>query len=526
MRRDADAEYRAKRYPQAIDDLSRAIAYGADDGLIWLRLAQALAGAQDDHLQASAYNAYVKSSDPVDRGTALFLIGGDFDRHDKQKEALAAFEAGLALTPSAVVAERVDQLRRLVAFRVTKVEIAAEADSPRACLRFNETIATGADISYGDFVHATPELAGIVTARGDTLCLDGLKHGETYEVELLAGFPAATGEKTLESWKGRIVVPDRKPAISFSGTGYVLPREGSAGLPVTTVNLDKVKVRLVRINERNLVPSIDADKLTMSFDPDSVDELINQSGSLVWQGEMSIAGERNRAVATAIPLGDILRDKGPGVYLAVVERADAKPGDDSQPATNWVLVSNLGLTTYTGSDGMAVAVRSLADAKPLAGVALRLYARNNGELASVTSDADGIGHIPGGLLHGKGGDEPFAVMAYGPARTGDFNFLEVGRAAFDLSDRGVSGSAAAGSGRRLSLYRSRHLPPGRGGPSDRAGARRQGRGDRRSAADLAAVAAGRGRGRSPPADRRQARRPSTRPTRWRAMRASAPGGSS
>ena len=446
LRRDADAEYRAKRYPQAIDDLSRAIAYGADDGLIWLRLAQALAGAQDDHLQASAYNAYVRSSDPVDRGTALFLIGGDFDRHDKQKEALAAFEAGLALTPSAVVAERVDQLRRLVAFRVTKVEIAAEADSPRACLRFNETIATGAGISYGDFVHATPELAGIVTARGDTLCLDGLKHGETYEVELLAGFPAATGEKTLESWKGRIVVPDRKPAISFSGAGYVLPREGSAGLPVTTVNLAKVKVRLVRINERNLVPSIDADKLTMTFDPDSVDELINQSGSLVWQGEMSIAGERNRAVATAIPLGDILRDKGPGVYLAVVERADAKPGDDSQPATNWVLVSNLGLTTYTGSDGMAVAVRSLADAKPLAGVALHLYARNNAELASVTSDADGIGHIPGGLLHGKGGDEPFAVMAYGPANgsTGDFNFLEVGRAAFDLSDRGVSGSPQPG----------------------------------------------------------------------------------
>ena len=53
LRRDADAEYRAKRYAQAIDDLSRAIASGADDGLVWLRLAQALAGAQDDHVQAA-----------------------------------------------------------------------------------------------------------------------------------------------------------------------------------------------------------------------------------------------------------------------------------------------------------------------------------------------------------------------------------------------------------------------------------------------------------------------------------------
>src|SRR5207248_6810703 len=33
-------------------------------------------------------------------------------------------------------------------------------------------------------------------------------------------------------------------------------------------------------------------------------------------------------------------------------------------------------------------------------------------------------------------------MAYGPS--GDFNFLEVGRAAFDLSDRGVSGRAQPG----------------------------------------------------------------------------------
>src|SRR5260370_36931773 len=155
-------------------------------------------------------------------------IGRDLDRHDKPKEALAAFEAGLALTRSANVAERVEQLRRLVAFRVTKVEITAEADTPRACLRFNEKIASGADISYGDFVHATPDLAGIVTAPADTLCLDGLKHGETYEVELRAGFPAVTGEKTREAWKTRLVVPDRKPAVRVAGAGDRPPGAGSA----------------------------------------------------------------------------------------------------------------------------------------------------------------------------------------------------------------------------------------------------------------------------------------------------------
>jgi len=121
-------------------------------------------------------------------------------------------KAGLALTPSAPVAERVAQLKRLVAFRVTKVEVEAEADVARACLRLNEKIAAKSDLSYSEFVRSDPAADGIVTARGDTLCLNGLKHGETYRIELLAGFPAVTGEKTGETFETRIVVPDRRPA--------------------------------------------------------------------------------------------------------------------------------------------------------------------------------------------------------------------------------------------------------------------------------------------------------------------------
>src|SRR3954447_58856 len=388
LRRDADEEYRTKRYSQAIYDLTRAIAFGADDGLVWLRLAQNMAASGDEHVPASAYNAYLKSTDPVERGTALFLIGLDYDRHDKQKEALAAFEAGLALaqstTQSAAIAERVEQLKRLVAFGVTKVQVEAESEAPRACLLFNEGIAVKGGVSHAAFVRSEPGFDGVVTVRGGTLCVNGLRHGETYELRLLAGFPAETGEQTAETFTGRIVVPDRKPSIGFAGTGYVLPRTDTAGLPVTTINLDRVKVRLLRINERNLVPSLDAEKFTMKFDSSDVAEIVARTGKLVWEGEMSIAGKRNTPVTTAIPLKDMLRDSGPGVYLAVVERTDQRPDDSERPTANWVLVSDLGLTAYSGADGMVVAVRSLATAQPVSGVALRLYARNNGELANVT----------------------------------------------------------------------------------------------------------------------------------------------
>src|SRR5438132_1676422 len=442
LRRAAEIEYQAKDYRAAIGRLRSAIANGADDGLVWLRLAQSELAAGDDHAMASAYNAYLKSTDPVERGAALFVIGHDYDRHDKQKEALAAFEAGLAFTRLSAIVERVEELRRLVAFRVTKVEVQAEADVARACLRFNEKIAAKGDISYGAFVRSEPKLDGIVTARDDTLCLDGMKHGTIYNVEVLSGLPAVTGEQMAEKFATRIVVPDRKPQLRFSGTGYVLPKQGTSGLPLTTINLDKVKLRLLRVNERNLVPSIDAERLTMSFSTYEIDEIVNRTGSLVWEGEMAISGERNRPVTTAIPLKDMLREKGPGIYLAIAERADLRQDEYAEPATNWVLVSNLGLAVYNGADGMAVDVRSLADGKALSGVAVRLYARNNGELAAGTSDAGGIARIPGGLLRGRGGDEPFVVTTLGPDN--DFNFLEVGRAAFDLSDRGVSGRAQPG----------------------------------------------------------------------------------
>ena len=54
LRRTAETEYQAKDYSAAIGKLTSAIANGADDGLVWLRLAQSELAANDDHAMASA----------------------------------------------------------------------------------------------------------------------------------------------------------------------------------------------------------------------------------------------------------------------------------------------------------------------------------------------------------------------------------------------------------------------------------------------------------------------------------------
>ena len=56
---------------------------------------------------------------------------------------------------------------------------------------------------------------------------------------------------------------------------------------MTTVNVDKVKVRLLRINPRNLVPSLDNEKLTLNFGSADPDDIAESAGSLVWQYQIS-----------------------------------------------------------------------------------------------------------------------------------------------------------------------------------------------------------------------------------------------
>ncbi|MDD3447185.1 MAG: MG2 domain-containing protein, partial [Zavarzinia sp.] len=94
------------------------------------------------------------------------------------------------------------------------------------------------------------------------------------------------------------------------------------------------------------------------------------------------------------------------------------------------------------NDGLTVVARSLSTGKPMAGVEIGLYARNNDELARLTTDADGKLRFDPGLLRAEGGRQPVAVMAF--AGGGDFTLLDLTGPAFDLSDRGVSGRMQPG----------------------------------------------------------------------------------
>ena len=106
------------------------------------------------------------------------------------------------------------------------------------------------------------------------------------------------------------------------------------------------------------------------------------------------------------------------------------------------IVSDLGLTSFSGTDGIHGFVRSLASAEPIEGANVRLVARNNEVLATVKSDKNGYVRFDAGQSRGVGGMQPQILVAEkGP---GEYAFLDLQANAFDLSDRGVKGRDAPG----------------------------------------------------------------------------------
>src|SRR5262249_12821007 len=127
----------------------------------------------------------------------------------------------------------------------------------------------------------------------------------------------------------------------------------------------------------------------------------------------------------------------PGVYVMVAQPVGATADEFNSLATQWFIVSDLGLTALFGNDGIHVFVHSLETAQPKGATEVRLLSRAN-EVLARKRPADG-GHVQfeANLTRGEGALAPAMVVA--SDSKGDYAFLSLKMPAFDLTDRGVSG---------------------------------------------------------------------------------------
>ena len=385
----------------------------------------------------AAVNAYLRSPLASERATAMVLLAQLLERAGEGRKSIDALRLAASLEARPATEAALARAIGLFGFRVADQQVDNNAERPRICINFSEDLAE-LGVDYASFVRvASGDLP--VEAEGAQLCLDGVTHGQTYEITLREGLPAASGERLFTSSTLSVYVRDRDPAVHFVGRAYVLPMGQNPAIPVITVNAGEVDLRLFRVAERNLVPTALYGLLGENLDEYAENELANARGAEVWRGVGEVDSTPNTDVITALPLAPVLQSFEPGIYAMTARvRGEAEPWE--QAATQWFIVTDLGIETMLGADGLHVFARSLRSAEALEGVTARLLANNNEVLYEALTDANGYARIPEGYTLGEGGLSP--AMLQLDSGAGDFAFIDLNEAAMDLSDRGVSGRPA------------------------------------------------------------------------------------
>jgi hypothetical protein len=441
----------ARKDPEAaLAAISAGAGKAPEDPAAWLAYSRAaLTLATDDETKriatTAAFLAYQRASTGADRATALAALAESYAQRELWRPALTAYRASLELVDAAPVRRVYEALRESHGFRIVDYKVDNESAAPRVCFEFSEPLARG-KTDFASYVAVSGSANGAISTEDQQLCVEGLKHGEHYAIVLRPGLASAAGEMLGKAADYEVYIRDRSPQVRFTGRNYVLPRTGQEGIPVVSVNTRKIDVEIVRIGDRNLLPTIRSEDFLGQLYPYRLKQYVEGEGTKIWAGTLDVAPELNKEVTTAFPVLEAVGNLAPGVYVMAASPSTgatpAEEGEDSYDAkaTQWFIVSDLGLTAFSGKDGIHVFVRSLASAKPAA-ASVRLVARNNEILATKPADASGHIHFDPGLSRGTNGLAPGLLVA--EDGKGDYGFLDLTGAAFDLTDRGVAGRAAA-----------------------------------------------------------------------------------
>jgi len=461
LRREAEAAQEKRDARALVQALSVLVAVQGNESGNWLRLSRAILQllARDDRERAAlleraataAYIAYQRAGDRSEEAESLAVLSRTFADRKLWRPALDTLRLSLELREVAELRAQYEQLRADHGFRILDYSVDSDAASPRVCFQFSEEL-PGKRTDLSPFV----VLGGIdkpaLSAEEKQLCFEGLKHGERYAITLRAGLPSSVKEVLTRSADYNVYVRDRKPSARFTGKAYVLPKTGQQGIPVVSVNTDTVNVRILRVGDRNLMATVLGRDFQRNLDRYDLNRLAEERGIDVWKGDLKVESTLNADVTTAFPVDQAVGQLAPGVYVMVAEPPGPKSEDYESLATQWFIVSDLGLAAYTGNDGIHVFVQSLATTAPKASVEVRLLARSNEVLAARSTDASGVARFEAGLTRGEGGLSPAMVIA--ADSPGDYAFLNLKGPAFDLSDRGVAGRPPA-SGLDAFVYAER-----------------------------------------------------------------------
>ncbi|MBS0528470.1 MAG: alpha-2-macroglobulin family protein, partial [Proteobacteria bacterium] len=198
LRTDADAAFKRSDFRSGLQILGQIATVAPDDSSNWLRLARTIfqikpATSQEqtfllERASTAAYIAYQRANNPGGEADALAVLGRAFSDRKLWRPALDTLRLSLDLREVADVRGQYEKMRDDHGFRLLDYTIDSDSASPRACFQFSEDLAKRTDFSPFVALAGTDKPA--LSSEEKQLCVEGLKHGERYNINLRAGLPS------------------------------------------------------------------------------------------------------------------------------------------------------------------------------------------------------------------------------------------------------------------------------------------------------------------------------------------------
>src|SRR5215813_9553610 len=327
LRGDADAAFRRNDVRSGLQILGQIASVAPEDSGNWLRLARTIFQIRPsttseqtfflERASVAAYIAYQRATNPQDEADALALLGRALSERKLWRPALDALRLSLDLREVADVRGQYERLRDEHGFRLLDYTVDSDSASPRACFQFSEGLAKRTD--FTPFVALAGTDKPALSSEEKQLCVEGLKHGERYNINLRAGLPSAVKESLPKSAEFNIYVRDRKPFVHFTSRAYVLPRTGQRGIPVVSVNTSAVTVNVFRIGDRNLINTVIDSDFQRPISKYQLSLLGDERGVKVWSGELATSTTLNQDVTRAFPVEQAVRVVEAGAYVMATQ---------------------------------------------------------------------------------------------------------------------------------------------------------------------------------------------------------------
>jgi uncharacterized protein YfaS (alpha-2-macroglobulin family) len=250
-----------------------------------------------------------------------------------------------------------------------------------------------------------------------------------------------------------VFVPDKTPSVWLEHDEGYLGSKGNRTVLAHAVNVPGVNVEIYRVYDNNLVN-------WRNREGRSYDRELDNYAKPVATKTITLSGARNKQEDVRIALDELVPDGArDGVYQIQLSFENKEENSRyyyyRNRASAIVTLSDIGLVAKTTHDGACVWAVSLADAKPLEGVRVRLFSSKNQPLGEANTDANGIAR----LTHGKlaEGESPAVVLAdrLNGSVTTHLTWLDLRSSGVSFAEDSVAGNAYLREGHEAFLYTDR-----------------------------------------------------------------------